>query len=57
LGAQIFFYKTKSSQEIVVKLGKCPVYSGAEMLGMGAKTIETMPHWFPQAYGYGDQAT
>jgi len=42
LGAQIFFYKTKSSQEVAVKLGKRPVYSGAEMLGMDAQTIEAI---------------
>jgi hypothetical protein len=32
----------ESPQEVVVKLGKCPIYSSAEMLGMDAETIETM---------------
>lgn len=32
----------ESPQEVVVKLGKCPLYSAAQMLGLDAKTIETM---------------
>jgi len=32
----------ESPQEVVVRLGKCPVYSGAETLGIDPKTIETM---------------
>jgi hypothetical protein len=32
----------ESPQEVVVRLGKCPVYSGAETLGMDAETIEAM---------------
>jgi hypothetical protein len=32
----------ESPQEVVVRLGKCPVYSGAEMVGFDAETIEAM---------------
>ena len=32
----------ESRQEIVVKLGKCPIYSAAQRMGLDAKTIETM---------------
>jgi hypothetical protein len=32
----------ESPQEVVVKLGKCPVYSAAKMLGMDHESIESM---------------
>jgi hypothetical protein len=32
----------ESTQEVVIKLGKCPLYSAAQMLGLDVKTIENM---------------
>ena len=32
----------ESPQEVVVRLGKCPIYSAAQRMGLDARTIETM---------------
>ena len=40
----------ESPQRVVVKLGRCSVYEAAQMLAMGAKTIETMCRSGPQRF-------
>jgi len=32
----------ESPQRVVIKVGKCPIYEAAQMLGLDAKTIEAM---------------
>jgi hypothetical protein len=32
----------ESPQKVVIKTGKCPIYEAAQMLGLDAKTIETV---------------
>ena len=39
IGAEVI---KENSEEIVVKMGRCPLYSAGQMLGMDNNTIETM---------------
>jgi len=39
IGAEVI---KETQQEIVVKTGKCPLYSAGQMLGLDNKTLETM---------------